>query len=134
MVNNPDIYKKYPKSQRIKFSEKNFQILKILKNRKSDRFFSSKSISFNELAFLLWVSTGVQRKSRNYKFRTAPSAGVLYPIETYLIANKVDGPKRELYHYSIESHLLEKLKTGDLNQELVYGALEHKCVTTHQLY
>ena len=126
----PKIYKRYPETQTIKlsfeFPKNTFQIIKILKNRKSDRFFSNKPITLNELAFLLWASTGVQRKIKNYEFRTVPSAGALYPIETYLIANNVNGLEKGLYHYNIESHFLEKLKNKDLSQELAHGALEQK--------
>ena len=126
----PEIYKKYPETQNIKLSTKfprdKIQILKILKNRKSSRLFSTKPITLNELAFLLWASTGVQRKIRNHEFRTVPSAGALYPIETYLIANNVDGLDKALYHYNIESHFLEKLKNEDLSQELAQSALEQK--------
>ena len=71
-------------------------------------------------------STGVQRKIKNYEFRTVPSAGAVYPIETYLIANNVDGLEKALYHYNIESHFLEKLKNEDLSQELAHSALEQK--------
>jgi SagB-type dehydrogenase family enzyme len=109
-----------------KFPRDTFQILKILKNRKSNRLFSTKPITLNELAFLLWASTGIQRKIKNYEFRTVPSAGALYPIETYLIANNVDGLEKALYHYNIESHFLEKLKNEDLSQELAHCALEQK--------
>jgi SagB-type dehydrogenase family enzyme len=129
-VNKPDTYKRYPKAQKIqlskKFPEKTHDIIEILKNRKSVRYFSSKDVSFVNLSFLLWASTGIQRKSKHYEFRTAPSAGALYPIETYVIVNRVEELERALYHYNIESHMLEMLKIGDFSQDLIHGALDQE--------
>lgn len=132
--NKPDTYKKYPKAQKIqlpkKFPEKTLDIFEILKNRKSVRSFSTKEVPLIYLSFLLWASTGIQRKSKNYEFRTTPSAGALYPIETYVIANRVEELESGVYHYNIESHLLEKLKIGDFGQNLIQGALEQEMCGT----
>jgi SagB-type dehydrogenase family enzyme len=54
-----------------------------------------------------------------FHFRPAPSAGALYPIETYLIVNNVDGISQGLYHYAIRPHALEELKTADLRNDIV---------------
>jgi SagB-type dehydrogenase family enzyme len=86
-------------------------------------------LSLDTLSFLLWASTGVQRKEQGYDFRTAPSAGALYPIETYLIANNVEDLKKALYHYNIQDHTLEELKVGNFAEEIAYAALGQKiCV------
>jgi len=60
---------------------------------------------------------------RGYKFRNAPSAGALYPIETYSFAKNVDGLERGLYHYNVKSHLLEKLDAGDFSFSLAKACL-----------
>jgi len=83
-------------------------------------------LSQDDLSFLLWASTGVQRKEQGYDFRTVPSAGALYPIETYLVVNNVEGLDQALYHYSIEAHALEVLKVGDLAENFAHAALEQK--------
>lgn len=41
--------------------------------------------------------------------RPQPSGGALYPIETYLLANKVSGLERGAYHYNPHKHGLEHL-------------------------
>jgi SagB-type dehydrogenase family enzyme len=61
---------------------------------------------------------------RGREFRTAPSAGALYPIETYLIVNKVEGLEKGLYHYNIAAHSLEELKTGEYGIEITHAALD----------
>ena len=78
------------------------------------------------MSFLLWASTGVQRSEHGYDFRTAPSAGALYPIETYIIINKGEGLEKGLYHYNIQSHALERLKVGDFGEEAAHAALEQE--------
>jgi SagB-type dehydrogenase family enzyme len=125
--NKPDIYKKYPKSKIIKLSKKlpdhSLPVVEALKKRRSVRSFSSVPLSNGELAFLLWASTGVQRREQGYDFRTAPSAGALYPIETYIVVNNVEGLEKGLFHYNIEMHALEELKLGDFGGELAHAAL-----------
>ena len=128
-TNKPDTYKKYAAAKRIKLThkvpEQAFQITEILQKRRSVRSFSPKPLSTDELSFLLWASTGVQRRERGYDFRTAPSAGALYPIETYVVVNNMDGLEG-LYHYNIEEHALEELKLGDLGEEIAQAALGQK--------
>jgi len=123
----PDNYKKYPKAKIIKLGKKlpdqSLSVVEALKKRRSIRSFTNEPLSNANLAFLLWAATGVQRREQGYDFRTAPSAGALYPIETYIIANNVEGLERGLFHYNIEMHTLDELKLGDFGEELAHAAL-----------
>lgn len=125
--NKPDIYKHYSNTKKIELPlSKEFQTLSFdetIRKRKSVRNFSEKNLTLQQLAYLLWSSTGIQRKQRGYEFRNAPSAGALYPIETYLFANKVETLPVGLYHYNIKSHMLEELKTGDFSNYLTNSCL-----------
>lgn len=96
---------------------------KTLRQRKSIRDFRDKPISMGQLAYLLWASTGIQRIEGGYEFRTAPSAGALYPIETYVIANNVKALERGAYHYAIRPHQLELLEQRDLSRQIAAAAL-----------
>jgi SagB-type dehydrogenase family enzyme len=132
-ANKPDTYKTYPSAKLIPLSRdfptKFLPIVDALKRRRSVRSFSPKPLSNAELSFLLWASTGVQRKEQGYDFRTVPSAGALYPIETYLIANNVEDLEKALYHYNIEAHALEKLKVGAFAENLAHAALgQNMCI------
>lgn len=128
----PNAYKKYVTARKIRlskeFPKQSLSIVEILSKRKSIRSFSNRSISLNEFAFLLWASTGIQRVEQGYEFRTAPSAGALYPIETYVFVNKVDGLAKGLYHYNIQEHSLEVLKLGDFGDELSDAALGQEMI------
>jgi SagB-type dehydrogenase family enzyme len=135
--NKPDVYKNYPSAKVVplsrKFPAESFSVVEALKRRRSVRSFSSKPLLMDELSFILWASTGAQRSERGYDFRTVPSAGALYPIETYLVVNNVEELGKALYHYSIEAHALEELKTGDFAEKLAHAALEQKMCVNAQV-
>ena len=133
----PDTYKEYPSAKKIQLS-RNFpaesvSVVEVLRRRRSNRSFSSKPLSVDDLAFLLWASTGIQRTERGYEFRTAPSAGALYPVETYLVVNNVEGLEKGLYHYDIATHALEELKAGSFAAEIAHAALEQKMCAHAQI-
>jgi len=123
----PDVYKEYPEALKIELPSfepsRAMSLDQALKHRKSVREFQPRSISKGQLSYLLWASTGIQRVEDGYEFRTAPSAGALYPIETYVVANNVRTLEAGLYHFSIRAHQLEQLRQGDLRHEIAAAAL-----------
>ena len=129
--NKPETYKSY-NTKRIPLSfDSAAQSLSpslkgLLKIRKCIRSFSNKSLTLSELSFLLWASTGIRVEEDGYEFRTAPSAGALYPIETYILANNVEDLPKGLYHYNIKLNALEELKVGELSEELAHSALNQE--------
>ena len=129
-ANKPVIYKSYPSSKTIQlpnpFQNKTTSFIEVLQKRKSIRSFSSQPLSKVDLAFLLWSSTGIQRAEHGYEFRTAPSAGALYPIETYIVANNVEDVAKGVYHYNIQNHLLEEIVLGDFGVKLAHAALDQE--------
>ena len=131
-ANKPSTYKAYPDAKIIKLNieipTQSLPIADVLAKRKSIRSFSTRPATIKELSFLLWASTGIQRKEHGYEFRTAPSAGALYPIETYVFVNRVENMMKGLYHYNIVDHTLEELRLGDLGVELSDAALGQEMV------
>lgn len=123
----PEVYKNYPDNRKIELPVPELppvmSLDEAIKKRKSIRYYSSESISKAQLSYLLWTSTGIQRREMGDEFRTVPSAGALYPIETYLVVNRVADLDKGIYHYSIKSHLLEELKVGDFSKEIALAAL-----------
>ena len=95
-----------------------------VRKRRSIRTFSPEALSVEQLSYLLWVSTGIQRIEHGFSFRTAPSAGALYPIETYLIINRIKNFVPGLYHYTIQHHGLELLKEGEFRHAIAQAALD----------
>jgi len=131
-ANKPETYKKYPSAKTIplsrEFPTKSLPMLDVLKKRRSVRSFFPKPLSIADLSFLLWASTGIQRKVHCYEFRTVPSAGALYPIETYLIINNVEDLEKGLYHYDIQAHALEELKVGSFSERIADAALGQEMI------
>lgn len=138
-TSQPKLYKDYPNSQTIQLSDitplSDTTLYDVLKNRRSVRNYQNKAISKDALSYLLWASTGISRKEGGYEFRTAPSAGALYPIETYLVVNNVEEVKPGVYHYSIKNHYLELLKEGDHAVETAKAALGQKmCIESSVVF
>lgn len=125
--NKPAIYKEYPETQKFELpsfeSDQPISLDRALRQRKSIRNFKDKGISPGQLSYLLWASTGIHRIEDGYEFRTAPSAGALYPIETYVVVNNVRKLEAGVYHYSIRSHELELIKQGDFKRSIAAAAL-----------
>ncbi len=91
--------------------------------RRSVRDFSDQSLTLGELSQLIWATQGITSKTRGFDFRASPSAGALYPIETYLVANRVEEIPRGLYHYDVRETQLTLLKEGHFGPELSQAGL-----------
>jgi SagB-type dehydrogenase family enzyme len=125
-ANKPELYKIYPDSDKVALPQPSggdMTLDRVIKKRKSIRHFSKEPLSLEHLSYLLWASTGIHRAEMDYEFRTAPSAGALYPLETYVMANNVSGLDKGIYHYSIKDHHLETLQNGDFTTEMANAAL-----------
>jgi SagB-type dehydrogenase family enzyme len=123
----PEPYKTYPDSVKVVLPslepDGHKTLDEVLNERKSVRRFRPEPIALAHLSYLIWASTGIQRTEQGYEFRTAPSAGALYPIETYIVANQVTGLEPGVYHYGIRNHELERIQTGDMRPRIVAAAL-----------
>jgi SagB-type dehydrogenase family enzyme len=60
--------------------------------------------------------------------RTAPSAGALYPIETYLAVDAVDGLKPGLYHLNVFGFHLERLNGQTRARDIARAALDQSFI------
>jgi SagB-type dehydrogenase family enzyme len=96
-----------------------------LKKRRSVRQYQNKAITLEQVAQLLWASQGV---TSNNGFRTAPSAGALYPLEIYLVSGNIDNLPAGIYHYLPEKHRLQKVKEDDVRNQLSQAALGQKAI------
>jgi SagB-type dehydrogenase family enzyme len=123
----PDVYKEYPEAQKIELAtfepSQLMSLDRALRQRKSIRDFQAKAISQGRLSYLLWASAGIERIEGVHSFRTAPSAGALYPIETYVVVNNVRKLQAGVYHYSVRNHQLEQIKLGEFQQTIAAAAL-----------
>jgi SagB-type dehydrogenase family enzyme len=98
----------------------------VLLNRRSVRSYRDEPLILAEVAQLLWAAQGITDPARGY--RTAPSAGALYPLEVYLVAGNVEGLPPGVYRYSPGAHSLTPVKTGDQRDALYKAALSQSAV------
>jgi len=92
--------------------------------RRSRRAFTSKPLSQADLSQLLWATQGITLRAQDYDFRAVPSAGALYPIESYIVAHRVEGMAPGVYHYDVRSHGLDLLTEGDCAGAITRAALD----------
>ncbi len=125
-----DTFKRYPETEKIELPRswklKEARIVPLLQNRRSRRKYEQKEIDLEDLAFMLWASQGITAKSGCYTFRTAPSGGALYPVETYLSIHRVKGVKPGLYHFDVESFCLDVLTEKDISSRVTAACLDQK--------
>jgi len=94
-----------------------------IRARRSVRSYGARDVTLLELSQLLWAGQGITCEKDGRQFRAAPSAGALYPIETYAAARKVHSVPPGLYHYEVESRSLALIKPGDQGLECAEAAL-----------
>lgn len=128
-----DTFKRYPRAQKIalprtwKLDEE--RLVPLLQSRRSLRRYSAEPLSLEHLAFLLWAAQGITAQAGRYLFRTAPSAGALYPIETYINAHSIQGLAAGLYHFDAEHFALDRLTDGDQSEAVAHACLDQGFMT-----
>lgn len=124
-------YKSYPNAPRVVLPavkpERLGPLGQALQSRRSERSFDPEvSISLEELALLLWAMQGVTGQAGPYLLRTAPSAGALYPIETYVAVERVDHVSPGIYHFDVRDFALAQISEGPPGQDVAAAALGQK--------
>ncbi len=126
--NKPDRYKRYPDVPRIPLSAPRAgggaAIWDVMATRRSVRRFQDAPLTEAELSQLLWAAQGITHRPRGA--RTAPSAGALYPVETYVVIHSVEGIEPGVYHHAVEDHALEQLRGGDYRIHIASAALDQR--------
>lgn len=130
-------FKTYPQAEKIPLKIKEFPATKdffsILISRRSDRRYKRTPLSLEEISLLCFAIQGVTAKAGYYLLRTAPSAGALYPIETYLAINYAKDISPGIYHLDVRDFALEKLQEGNFGPLLKDLALGQAFLETASL-
>jgi SagB-type dehydrogenase family enzyme len=124
----PKTYKHYPEAPKIDLgppsTEGGTPLWTAIVKRRSFRNFKDQPLSKKDISQLLWATQGITRRAMDFEFRACPSAGALYPVETYLVLNNVTDINPGIYHYAIQSHNLEQLQKGDFRLKIAQAALD----------
>lgn len=96
-----------------------------LARRRSIRRFDPSPVSLATISQLLWAAQGTTDERG---FRTAPSAGALFPLEVYLVAGAVTGLTPGVYHYEAKPHRLKRISTGEIREQLAQAASDQSWI------
>lgn len=98
--------------------ESDVSVEQALQSRRSVRAFAPDALTLAEVSQLLWAAQGVTA----YRYRTAPSAGALYPLEVRLAVGDVDGLPPGVYRYAPAAHALSRTIPEDVRGPLANAA------------
>jgi SagB-type dehydrogenase family enzyme len=121
-------YKEYPQAaQRLglkpQAKPEPADLWRCLARRRSERRYRERPLSREELAHLLWAAQGITAVAGSFLLRAAPSAGALYPVETYLAVHRVEGVDPGIWHFQVPGAALALIQAGDYRRELVEAGL-----------
>lgn len=122
-----DRIKNYPDAERLELPDPDLSrpadLWQCLARRRSERDTTSEPLSIGELAKLMWAAQGVTARAGIHLLRTAPSAGALYPFETYIYVDKVEEVPQGIYHFDVANFALERLQSGNFNRGFTAASL-----------
>jgi SagB-type dehydrogenase family enzyme len=125
-------FKNYPDSERFPLPQPDLNrpanLWQCLANRRSERDTTPEFLSLNELATLLWAAQGITARAGIHLLRTAPSAGALYPFETYMYVDHVEDIPIGFYHFDVEGFALERMKQGGFGKDMAAACLGQPAV------
>ncbi len=101
-----------------------------LARRRSRRQYQDRPLTLDELSVLLWASQGITLAGRYSAYRAAPSAGALYPVETYVAAHLVEEVEPGVWHFGVSDFCLELVAAGDCRRTLVEAGLSQQFLGT----
>ncbi len=138
--NRPEPFKHYPQAlERVRLPEVdlsgyNLSLAEALLKRRSRRAYKvDAELKLDDLSFLIWATQGVTARYGDTLFRTAPSAGALYPVETYLYVRAVESLRRGLWHYNVRNFEIELIRDDFKEDELAQAALMQSMVQRAQV-
>ncbi|MFP3896020.1 MAG: SagB/ThcOx family dehydrogenase [Anaerolineales bacterium] len=105
--------------------EGDISVEEALQRRRSVRDHAEGPLSLEEVGQLLWAAQGI---SDERGYRTAPSAGALYPLELYVVVGEVETLAPGIYHYDPQTHALQLVAEGERREALAAKALGQTCV------
>lgn len=123
----PERFKQYPQAERLQLPQPDLSqsadFWQCLDRRRSERDTTPDPLGLDELAKLMWAAQGVTARAGIHLLRTAPSAGALYPFETYLYIDKVEEIPGGIYHFNVAEFSLERIKDGNFSEAFTSASI-----------
>jgi SagB-type dehydrogenase family enzyme len=117
----PDLYKRYPNTESIPLPQNggsmgSVSLWDIVQS--SHETLAAKKMDLEGLAGLLGLSYGITASVRypqeTFSYRSAPSAGALYPCEIYIAAYDIEGLDPGLYYFSVIDFALKQIRAAEI--------------------
>lgn len=96
-----------------------------LYQRRSIREYKDEPLTLLQVSQLLWAAQGV---THHNGYRTAPSAGALYPLEVSLLAGDIEELPSGIYRYLPQEHALILTTPGDQRRAVFDAALDQEMI------
>ena len=124
--NQPTVYKAYPGIEPLllprDISLPEVNLSSLLKGERPPEE-GTRSLDINRLSRILQLTYSLTSKARHpggeFYYRSAASAGALYPTEIYVATHDVSGLENGLYHFAIAHHGLSLLRKGSFSQQIL---------------
>jgi SagB-type dehydrogenase family enzyme len=127
-ANQPKVYKTYdgikplPLDREAEFPREKLHSL-LLDQTPGDTAPGIDLAALSKLFLLSYTfTTRARSQEGEFYFRSAASAGALYPTEVYTATRGVAGLHDGLYHYAIQAHALVPLRNGELGPYILQAA------------
>jgi len=121
----PAAVKHYPRARQFPLPppQKEGEFPWVLLARRTWRRFAREPVRLSALSTLLGLTFSVQDWLKvpglgRLALKTSPSGGARHPIEAYVVALRIAGLPRGLYHYAADTHRLELLHRGTTRQQV----------------
>ncbi len=113
--------------------ESNVPVEQAMRERRSRRTFTEQALTLREVSQILWAAYGITQPQDDPAFlrggfKTAPSAGALYPLEVYLVAGNVEELTPGVYKYIPTGHKIKRVVKNDMRQALSAAALSQEMI------
>jgi SagB-type dehydrogenase family enzyme len=112
----PPMVKSYPGAEQLALPRPHTRaaLPRVLRARRTWRQLSARPLALADLGTLLYLTWGVQQsyslpEGGILRLKTSPSGGALHSIEAYVMALRVSGLGRGIYHYAADHHRLERI-------------------------
>jgi SagB-type dehydrogenase family enzyme len=124
----PAKVKHYPRAPQIPLPDQGLGLdddfRRVLLARRTHRQFGAGTIPLERVSVILRLTWGVTGHLRwpgsgRLLLKTSPSGGARHPLEVYLLALRVAGLPRGIYHYRADQHLLELMSHKASEERLV---------------
>lgn len=123
-------FKRYPEVEKTilprQWPERQDSLWELLQHRRSERRYGEAPLSRTDLAMLLWACQGITAQSGNYFLRSAPSAGALYPVETYVAVQRSEEVSPGLFHFDPTEFVLDRLGSEPPGVQVAHAALDQR--------